>query len=102
MTDTDTTTGRPLTAEVIRTIRMRHEPKVPRELRQPNGLTPVLHATPDVLAYDPRTGTRLGSLADRTIVAHRDSLVCLSTRRLPEPGELEAIRVTDDGKVVMP
>jgi hypothetical protein len=83
-------------------ILLRHRAEVPTELHSSNGLTPIVRRTPDVLAYDPRTGHRLGSLGTKNIADHRDSLVLLDTRRVPTAEELQAIRVTDDGKVVMP
>jgi hypothetical protein len=100
MTDT-AITGRPLSAEVIRIIRMRHAAKVPLELRQPNGLTPLLRGfMPNMLAYSPKDGRRLGSLAERDIADHRGELVVLDNRSVPTVAMLAAIRVTDDGRVV--
>lgn len=84
--DTDTDTGHPLPAEAVRMILLRHTSAVPRELHAPNGLTPIVNRTPDVLAYDPRTGHRRGSLATREIADHADTLVCLSTRRGADTG----------------
>jgi hypothetical protein len=96
---TDTTTTRPLTEAVIRTITARHRAKVPWELQNPNGLTPYAVYLPCTFLYSPDDGRPVGDTTSAEARSHRCRFVELSNSRMPEPGELEAVRVTDTGEV---
>lgn len=99
---TDTTTTQPLTEAVIRTITARHRSRVPWELQHPNGLTPRVVYMPTVILYRPDDGRPVGDLTSAEVRSHRGRFVELPNSRMPEPGELEAVRVTADGKVIQP
>jgi hypothetical protein len=99
MTVAETNTT-PLDPVVIQTIRTFHLSNMPREFREPNGLTPLVTRPEMVLMYRCDTGQLVGTTSDLNARKHAHRFVKISNHEVPSVEALEAVRVTAEGEVI--